>query len=101
MPTPRATPPPLILALEAKDFEFSPVALSAPAGVPFRIAFADRDADIPHNVTITPSAGASVFSGKIITGVASIGYAVHALPAGDYRLGCIVHPVMTGTLTVR
>jgi plastocyanin len=89
------------VALEARDFVFAPVAVSAPAGAPFSIAFADRDAAIPHNVTITSSAGASVFSGAIITGVSSINYAVPALTVGDYRLGCIVHPDMTGTLSVR
>jgi plastocyanin len=89
------------VALKALDYLFVPDALSAPADRPLRIAFANADAAIPHNVTISTSAGASVFSGKLVTGVASINYAVPALPAGDYRLGCIVHPAMIGTLTVR
>jgi plastocyanin len=49
---------------------------------------------------IATSAGASRFNGTIINGVASITYQVPASPAGTYRLGCIVHPAMTGTLTL-
>ena len=44
--------------------------------------------------------GTPRFSGKIVNGVATITYAVPALPAESYRLACIVHPAMTGTLTV-
>jgi plastocyanin len=69
--------------------------------VPFGIAFTNNDAAIPHNVTIATDAGALHFNGTIITGIASISYQVPALAAGAYRLGCIVHPAMTGALTIR
>ena len=91
----------MTLAVEARDFLFAPSALTAPADTPFRIAFSNVDAAIPHNVTIALSAGASRFSGQIITGPSSITYVIPALAGGDYVLGCIVHPAMTGSLTVR
>ncbi len=78
-----------------------PAAVGAPADEPFRIAFSNADAFVPHNLTIAIGAGAPHFSGKIITGVSSITYAVPALPAGEYNLRCSVHLAMTGTLTVR
>ncbi len=103
-PTPRPTPRPtatsVVRAVEAKDFAFSPNSLSVPAGVSFEIAFSNADAAIPHNVTIVTLDAAVRFSGKIVNGSATIIYAVPALPAGTYRLACIVHPAMTGTLTV-
>jgi plastocyanin len=75
--------------------------LSTRAGASFQIAFSNADAAIPHNVTIGRG-GSLAFNGTpIITGPASATYAVPALAAGDYVLGCIVHPAMTGTLTVR
>lgn len=99
-PTPRPTPIAVIRAVEAKDFAFAPASLSAPAGAPFKIVFSNADASIPHNIEIRTSDGVSRFKGTIITGVATITYAVPALAAGDYRLACIVHSNMTGTLTV-
>ena len=90
----------MVRAIEAKDFAFSPVSLSAPADAPFKIAFSNADAAIPHNVMIVTGDGTPRFSGKIVNGVTTITYAVPALPAGSYRLACIVHPAMTGTLTV-
>jgi plastocyanin len=87
--------------MEARDFLFAPAALNAPAGTPFDIAFTNADTAIPHNVTISTDAGTPLFSGQIITGVATVTYVVPALPAGDFILGCVVHPAMSGTVTVR
>ena len=39
--------------------------------------------------------------GSNVAGVATVTYDVPPLPANTYVLGCIVHPAMTGTLTVR
>jgi plastocyanin len=50
---------------------------------------------------ITTASGASIFSGKIISGVSTIDYDIQALAVGDYRFTCVVHPGMTGTITVR
>ncbi len=99
-PTAKPTAAPERLAIEARDFLFAPSALRTSAGASFEIAFTNADAAIPHNVTIG-SGGSLAFSGKLVTGPSSTTYAVPALAAGDYVLGCIVHPAMTAALTVR
>ena len=101
-PTPTPTPRPAVvtLALAARDFTYAPAALRAPAATGFRIVLSNDDAGIPHNVAIRNAGGAQVFSGAIISGVAKTTYSVPALPAGSYTLVCIVHPTMTGSLTV-
>jgi plastocyanin len=91
----------VIVAIEARDFAFVPSSLNAPADTPFGIAFSNSDAAIPHNVTIATGSGTSRFAGQLITGVSSVTYVVPALAAGDYVLGCVVHPAMTGSLAVR
>ena len=88
-----------MIAIEARDFLFAPASLTAPADVPFGIAFTNADAAIPHNVAIATQSGTSQFSGTIVTGVSSMTYVVPALAPGTYRVSCIVHPAMTATLT--
>jgi plastocyanin len=89
------------IALEARAFSFSPSALVGPAGTPFKIAFHNADAGVPHNVVVPGSGGAQLLSGKIITGDATSTYSVPALAAGAYTFVCVVHPTMTGSLTAR
>ena len=104
-PTPKATPgptaAPVVLGIEARGFQFSPSSLTGPAGVAFGITFTNADEAIPHNVTIATDTGTLRFNGTIINGVAAATYQVPALATGNYRLGCIVHPAMTGTLAIR
>jgi plastocyanin len=100
-PTPTPTARPVVISLEAKDTAFAPASLSVPAGRAFAIKFSNADLANTHNVTVASKTGALVFNGKIIVGVASVTYAVPALAAGTYRIGCIVHPAMSATLTVR
>jgi plastocyanin len=90
-----------VLSIEARDNQFSPTSLAGPAGMPFRIAFRNADAAIAHNVTIASATGQLVLNKAPFMGVASFTYDVPALAAGEFRLGCIVHPGMTATLTVR
>jgi plastocyanin len=90
----------VVLRLEARNSLFSPASLSAPAGRSFRIAFSNAD-NLPHNVTIADGHGALHLNERPFMGPTSVTYVVPALPAGEYRLGCIVHPDMTGTLTAR
>ena len=92
-----------VLKLAAANIAYDQTDLTAPAGVPFQIAFTNNDAGIPHNVSIHQGSptGTEVFKGAIFTGVATQTYDVPALPAGTYSFVCSVHPNMTGTLTVK
>jgi cytochrome c oxidase subunit 2 len=105
----KQTPPPapsggadqVQLDLAAKDIQFTPVALDAPADKPFTIKFQNNDPSITHNVAIKDSTGQEVFKGEIFAGVDTRIYPIPALKAGAYVFGCSVHPNMTGTLTVK
>lgn len=89
------------VAISALGIAFEQAAVSAPAGEPLQIVFANNDAATPHNVAIrrdNPS-GEEVFKGAIFDGVATQTYDVPALDAGTYAFICTVHPNMVGTLT--
>lgn len=88
------------LDLTAQNVAFDKDALSAPANTAFTIHFDNQDQGIPHNVTIKDASGKDVFKPELITGPAKTDYSIPALPAGAYTFYCIVHPGMTGTLTV-
>ena len=92
-----------VLQLAAANIAYDQTDLTAPAGVPFQIAFTNNDAGIPHNVSIHEGSptGTEVFKGTIFTGVATQTYDVPALAAGTYSFVCSVHPNMVGTLTVK
>jgi hypothetical protein len=87
--------------IHAKEVQFIETTFMAPADVPFQIEFVNDDADIPHNVELLDSGGASVFKGAIFPGVETRVYDVPALAAGTYEYICSVHPAMTGTATVQ
>lgn len=89
------------VAISALGIAFEQATVSAPAGEPLQIVFANNDAATPHNVAIrkdNPS-GEEVFKGEIFDGVATRTYDVPALDAGTYAFVCTVHPNMVGTLT--
>ncbi len=86
----------------AQNIQFTNLALAAPAGQPFQIAFDNQDASVAHNIQIMDGSGATVFDGDIVTGVAQTTYNVNALPAGTYKFVCKIHPnIMIGALTVQ
>lgn len=89
------------LQIAAANTAFDKNALEATAGAPFTITFQNNDAGVPHNVEILDAGGANLFKGDLVTGVKEITYQVPALGAGAYQFRCIVHPSMTGTLTVK
>ncbi len=89
------------VTIEAKGVAFVQSSATAPAGKPFTIVFDNQDANVPHNIQVLDSAGASKFKGPIFSGVAAKVYDVPALAAGSYKFVCDVHPNMTGTLTVQ
>jgi plastocyanin len=92
-----------VLEITASGIAFDTAELTAPAGVPFQIRFANNDAGIPHNVAIHKDSptGEVLWQGEIFNGTETRTYDVPALPAGTYGFSCIVHPNMTGTLTVK
>ena len=92
-----------VLEITASGVAFDKAELAAPAGVAFQIRFTNNDAGIPHNVAIHKDSptGEIVWQGEIFNGTDTRTYDVPALPAGTYGFSCVVHPNMTGTLTVR
>ncbi len=88
------------LELTAQGIQYDKVTLEAPAGAPFKIAFTNNDAGIPHNVEILRD-GVSVWKGEIFSGVDARTYDVPALAAGKYTFICSVHPNMKGDLEVK
>lgn len=97
---------PVIVALAAPEGAavdgFGVTELSAPAGVPFTIAFDNQDPGVLHNVALGEELGGTpFFEGAPITGPAKTDYAIEALDAAEYAFWCTVHPTtMTGVLTV-
>ena len=92
------------LALTASGSAFDTGCLAAAAGTAFTIAFTNKDAGVPHNVSIYSdgSATKTYFQGDLLTGPDSIVYHVPALPAGTYVFRCDVHPTtMVGTFVVK
>ncbi len=92
-----------VLEITAAGVAFDKAELAAPAGVAFQIRFTNNDAGIPHNVAIHKDSptGEIVWQGEIFNGTDTRTYDVPALPAGTYGFSCVVHPNMTGTLTVK
>ena len=98
---PAASGPAADVSVEAKGVAFAQKTWTGPAGKPFTIAFANQDPGTPHNIALIDGSGATVFSGKVFNGVATQVYDVPALPAGEYKFVCIVHPSMTGIATLK
>jgi len=96
---PSASASAAVVDISAVNIAFEQTAVTAPADVPFTIHFNNKEA-VPHNVAIKDVGGAQQFNGDLVTGPAEVDYAVPALQAGAYTFVCIVHPNMTGTLTV-
>jgi plastocyanin len=90
-----------VVELVAQDIAFDPTDLTVPAGVPFEIAFDNRDAGQQHNVAIFDNpdfSGTPVFEGDLIAGPAQTTYRVDPLTPGSYSFLCVVHPTMTGQI---
>lgn len=89
------------VAISALGIAFEQATVTAPAGEPFQIVFANNDAGTPHNVAIHKDnpTGEEVFKGEIFDGVTTKTYDVPAIDAGAYAFVCTVHPNMVGTLT--
>jgi plastocyanin len=88
--------------ITAENLAFDRDTLSFPADTASTLTFQNNDAGVPHNVAIYPDASSSkaLFTGDLVTGVATATYNIPALPAGSYYFHCDVHPDMNGTVTV-
>lgn len=86
----------------AQSLAFDTDTIALPAEVPSAITFDNRDAGTPHNIAIYSDAELSetLFQGELITGPATVTYAVPPQPAGEYYFRCDVHPDMNGTVVV-
>jgi plastocyanin len=94
---------PNLVMISALGIKYEQTEVTAPADKPFQIAFENKDAGTPHNVSIHQggATGNEVFKGDIFPGVATKNYDVPALAAGQYSFVCTVHPTMVGTLNVQ
>ncbi len=108
----KATPSPLpsgaqTLTLSASSTTaFDESTLTATAGQPFAVVFTNKEAagGPPHDFAIKDPAGGTtlLFTGEPLAQAGqTVTYSVPALAAGTYTFICIVHPNMTGTLTVK
>jgi plastocyanin len=91
------------VSVTAQGIQFSTDKIELPAGQPTTINFDNQDAGTPHNIAIFSDSGYTkvLFTGDLVTGVATGTYDVPALDAGTYFFRCDVHPTtMTGTVVV-
>ena len=89
--------------IAAKSIAFTTNQLDFPADTKVQLRFSNDDTSVQHNVHIftDPSQSTSLFAGAVITGPASIAYAVPPLKAGHYYFHCDIHPKqMNGTVIV-
>ncbi|HYX80671.1 MAG TPA: cupredoxin domain-containing protein [Actinomycetota bacterium] len=90
--------------LVARNIQFVQTKLVVPSGSAFHISFQNDDAGTQHNVQIFDNkqrTGTPLFSGPLVTGVATATYDVSALDAGTYYFHCEVHPTMIGTIQAK
>jgi plastocyanin len=105
-PAPPSTGKPVTVNLVAEKMAFDLSTVTVPAGASVTLNFNNKDAGIPHNVSVYQNlAGGQtqpVFIGDVVAGPASITYHFTAPSAGgDYFFICDVHPqIMTGKFVV-
>jgi len=90
-------------AIAAKSIAFNTKELHFPADTKVQLTFTNDDISVQHNVAIftDPSQSTNLFRGSVITGPASIPYAVPPLKPGHYYFHCDIHPQqMNGTVIV-
>ncbi|MFI5261677.1 MAG: cytochrome c oxidase subunit II [Candidatus Limnocylindrales bacterium] len=108
----KATPSPLpsgaqSLTLSASNTTaFDESTLTAPANQPFEVVFTNKGpaGGPPHDFAIKDPAGSGnlLFTGQPLAQPGqTVTYEVPALAPGTYTFICVVHPNMTGTLTVK
>jgi plastocyanin len=91
------------LAITASDNEYDKDCLATPADQAFTIDFDNKDASLPHNVSIYDKAHGdkALFKGEITYGPRKITYSIPAQAAGRYEFRCDPHSdFMLGTFIV-
>ena len=92
-----------VVQISALGIKYEQTAVTVKADTSFQIEFDNKDAGVPHNVSIHQgdATGAELFKGVIFNGVATHTYTIPPLDAGAYAFVCTVHPTMIGTLTAQ
>jgi plastocyanin len=90
------------VTVTAQSLQFDTDRIELPAA-PSTIHFENDDPGIQHNIAIftDSSLGTNLFRGEIVTGPATVDYAIPALDPGSYYFHCDVHPTMSGTVVVK
>ncbi|MGH2580627.1 MAG: cupredoxin domain-containing protein [Actinomycetota bacterium] len=90
------------VTVTAQGLQFDTNRIELPAA-PSTIHFENDDPGIQHNIAIftDSSLGTNLFRGEIVTGPATVDYAIPALDPGSYYFHCDVHPTMSGTVVVK
>jgi plastocyanin len=100
---PEAQPATLTAGPTASVDGFSTDKLSVGSDVPIDLTFENKESGVQHNVVIfdgDDDKAPQLFSGTLVTGVASTTYHVPSLPEGTYFFHCEVHPsTMVGEIT--
>lgn len=91
---------PNAVKIVASGLQFTTKDVAAPAGKSFPLVF-ESQTGIPHNIAISRDGAEPVFRSDVFSGPGTRTYQIDALSAGTYAFKCDVHPVMTGSLTVK
>jgi plastocyanin len=90
-----------VVKVVALNIKWTAPFYTAPAGQPFKVELDNQDNGIPHDVSIRDAANTELYKSDIVTGPTSGTFDVPAIPAGDYKLICTIHPtLMVAELTV-
>lgn len=93
------------LRIVAQNIAFDQKCLAVPADTPFTIELVNKDAGVPHNLSIAadPDWTQALFTGEVFEGADTRVYEVPGLSAGVYRFRCDIHPIpaMSGTFVVK
>ncbi len=90
-----------VAEINADDLEFDAATITAPAGQPFTVVFANMEG-VPHNFSVYEEEGGEVVAeGTVISEGETDEVEIQGLSAGEYFFVCDVHAAeMTGTLVV-
>ena len=86
----------------AQGIAFDTSTITLAADTETVITFDNRDSAVQHNIAIYTDSSMTeeLFFGELVTGPATVEYAIPPLAAGEYYFVCIVHPNMNGTVVV-